>query len=153
MAAFLRKWSCDVALRHLVLYVKSEAIGNHVSPWRAFTVCAAADDMWAASTVLRICEFISWEDALPEDFDENEKEWRLHGDDSPLASRIPLFIYTDCPPAYPFALTRALTERPMRLETPTVLGYEYSEDFERWFHMAKGSRPTQEVCFDLPDKM
>jgi hypothetical protein len=150
LTPFLKKWGCDVALRHFFLWVKDEALSHSVSPLRAFAVLAAADQDMQAADVVKFCAFDTWSGPPPAEYDHGD--WSLQGRDKLAPYHFPLYMFTDVPPAYTFALARAFAAHRSELGKETEPGIGFANTFIESLEKAKAAGPTREVLAKFPER-
>lgn len=118
LAAFLRKWQCEVAHKHLLVLVTQAAIDKRVSALRAWAIGAAAQDRSMCGRLLYTCSFASWGPEVSEGGARAEwdaygeggayrRDGHEHEEGSMLDPYVwPMYMWTDVPPVWAMALAR-----------------------------------------------
>lgn len=138
LVAFLQKWECAVALSHFLSLVQLRALEPHVSPLRAFAVCATAKDVEACYNVLCFCNFGPYPSHPSSRL--FLRAWDTHGTDDLDPAKWPLYMY---PANYAWALARAYSSLRVLDEAP---GEDFAEDFKKWLKKAERTWSTRGGC-------
>lgn len=146
LVAFLRKWDCVVALRHLVLLVSKAARQKRVSSLRALAVAACAEDDKACVDILTYCIF----QEVRDDADSLGTGVNALYSANTLDPAVWGVLWSEVPMAYLLALAHTFNENQSDLTDDAPPGKPYADAFLEWLGRTRMAVPTHLGCRRLP---